>query len=121
MCPGTNESAGQQRDTRTRKGNRYLRRVLLEAAWAATNKKDSYLRAFFYRLQPRKGWGKAIIALGHKLLTIIYNILKTKEPYYELGANYYDQLNPEKTIAKLTARLARLGVEVTVQPKGVIA
>lgn len=121
MCPGTNESAGKQISSKTRKGNRYLRRVLLQGAWAATKKKDSYLRAFFYRLQYRRGWGKAIVALGHKLLTIIYEILKTKTPYYELGANYYDQLNPQKTIAKLTARLARLGVEVIVQPKEVNA
>jgi len=121
MCPGTNESAGKQMSSKTRKGNRYLRRVLLEGAWAASHKKDSYLRAFFFRMQYRKIWGKAIVALGHKLLTIIYSILKTKEPYYELGANYYDQLNPEKTIARLTARLARLGVEVTVQPKQVTA
>jgi transposase len=121
MCPGTNESAGKQISSKTRKGNRYLRRVLLQGAWAATKKKDSYLRAFFYRLQYRRGWGKAIVALGHKLLTIIYEILKTKTPYYELGANYYDQLNPQKTIAKLTARLARLGVEVIVPPKDVNA
>ena len=121
MCPGTNESAGKQISSKTRKGNRYLRRVLLQGAWAATKKKDSYLRAFFYRLQYRRGWGKAIVALGHKLLTIIYEILKTKTPYYELGANYYDQLNPQKTIAKLTARLARLGVEVIVPPKDVKA
>ena len=121
MCPGTNESAGKQISSKTRKGNRYLRRVLLQGAWAATKKKDSYLRAFFYRLQYRRGWGKAIVALGHKLLTIIYEILKTKTPYYELGANYYDQLNPQKTIAKLTARLARLGVEVIVPRKDVKA
>jgi transposase len=121
MCPGTNESAGKQISSKTRKGNRYLRRVLLQGAWAATKKKDSYLRAFFYRLQYRRGWGKAIVALGHKLLTIMYEMLKTKTPYYELGANYYDQLNPQKTIAKLTARLARLGVEVIVQPKEVNA
>jgi transposase len=117
MCPGTNESAGKEISSRTRKGNRYLRRVLLQGAWAASHKKDSYLRAFFLRLLYRRGWGKSIVALGHKLLTIIYNILKHKTPYYELGANYYDQLNPEKTIAKLTERLAKLGVEVTVQRK----
>jgi hypothetical protein len=90
---------------------------LLQAAWAATRQKDSYLRAFFYRLQHRRGWGKAIIALGHKLLRIIYEIIKTRTPYYELGANYYDQLNPEKTISRLVARLERLGVEVEVRPQ----
>ena len=60
MCPGTNESTGREMSAKTRKGNRYLRRVLLEAAWAATRKKNCYLRAFFYRLMHRKGWGKAI-------------------------------------------------------------
>jgi transposase len=117
MCPGTNESAGRQMDTKTRKGNRYLRRALLEAAWAATRKKNSYLRAFFYRLMYRKGWGKAIVALGHKLLAIAYEIMKTRTPYYELGADYYDRLNPEKTIQRLVQRLGKLGVEVTVARK----
>lgn len=121
LCPGTNESAGKQMNSRTRKGNRYLRRVLLEAAWAATNKKGSYLRSFFHRLQTRRGWGKAIVALAHKLIVIIHEILRTRTPYYELGANYYDQLNPEKTIGRLVARLGRLGMEVTLQPKATIA
>jgi transposase len=117
MCPGTNESAGRQMSTQTRKGNRYLRRAWLEAAGAATRKKNCYLRAFFYRLMHRKGWGKAIVALGHKLLVIAYGIMKTRTPYYELGESYYDQLNPEKTILRLVQRLGRLGVEVTISTK----
>jgi len=117
ICPGTNESAGKQMSTKTRKGNRYLRRALLQAAWAATRKKETYLRAFFNRLMYRKGWGKAIVALGHKLLVIAYGIMKTRTPYYELGADYYDRLNPEKTIQKLVRRLGKLGVEITVLPK----
>ena len=121
MCPGTNESAGRQMSTKTRKGNRYLRRALLEAAWAATRKKNCYLRAFFYRLMYRKGWGKAIVALGHKLLVIAYEIMKTRTPYYELGADYYDQLNPEKTIQRLVQRLGKLGLEVAITPKEVTA
>ena len=121
MCPGTNESAGKQMSTKTRKGNRYLRRALLQAAWAATRKKDSYLRAFCNRLMYRKGWGKAIVALGHKLLVIAYGIMKARTPYDELGANYYDQLNPEKTIQKLVRRLGKLGVEVTIAAKEVNA
>ncbi len=121
MCPGTNESAGKQMSTKTRKGNRYLRRALLQAAWAATRKKESYLRAFFNRLMYRKGWGKAIVALGHKLLVIAYGIMKARTPYDELGANYYDRLNPEKTIQKLVQRLGKLGVEITIAPKEVNA
>ena len=117
VCPGTHESAGKQKDTSTTKGNRYLRRALLQAAWAATNSKNSYLRAFFYRLKSRKGWGKAIMAVAHKLLVIVYGILKTNNPYRELGADYYDRLNPARTVQKLVARLERLGVNVTVNPK----
>lgn len=112
LCPGTNESAGKQISSSTRKGNRYLRRGLLQAAWAATNEKATYLRVFFHRVKSRKGWGKAIVALAHKLLVIAYQILKTKTPYYELGPDYYDQINPEKTIQRLVARLGRLGVTV---------
>ena len=117
VCPGTHESVGKQKDTSTAKGNRYLRRALLQAAWAATNSKNSYLRAFFHRLKSRKGWGKAIMAVAHKLLVIVHEILKTKNPYRELGADYYDRLNPAKTVQKLVARLERLGVNVTVNPK----
>jgi transposase len=112
LCPGTNESAGKQISSSTRKGNRYLRRGLLQAAWAATNDKTTYLRVFFHRVKSRKGWGKAIVALAHKLLIIAYEILKTKTPYYELGPDYYDQMNPEKTIQRLVERLGRLGVTV---------
>jgi transposase len=93
-----------------------LRRALLEAAWAATRKKNSSLRAFFFRLMYRKGWGKAIVALGHKLLVIAYEMMKTRTPYDELGADYYDQLNPEKTIQRLVQRLGKLGVEVAITP-----
>jgi transposase len=121
LCPGTQESAGKQKDTSTTKGNRYLRRALLQAAWAATNKKNSYLRAFFHRMKFRRGWGKAIVALAHKLLVIAYQILKSKIPYQELGADYYDQLNPGRTAEKLIARLGRLGLEVIVKPQEVNA
>lgn len=110
LCPGTNESAGKQMSSSTRKGNRYLRRGLLQAAWAATRDKSSYLRVFFHRVKSRKGWGKAIVALAHKLLAIGYEILKTKTAYYELGPDYYDQINPAKTIKRLINRLERLGV-----------
>jgi transposase len=117
LCPGTQESAGKKHDTSTTKGNRYLRRALLQGAWAATNTKESYLRAFFHRIKSRKQWGKAITAVAHKLLIIAYEILKTKAPYKDLGADYYDRLNPVKIAKKLVARLDRLGYEVTISPK----
>ena len=65
--------------------------------------------AFFNRLMYRKGWGKAIVALGHKLVVIVYGIIRTRTPDYELGADYYDQINPERTISRLVRRLGSWG------------
>lgn len=115
VCPGTNESAGKQMDAGTTKGNRYLRRALLQAAWGATRKKNCFLQAFFQRLKNRRGWPKAIMGLAHKLLVIIYEMMRTRQPYRELGGDYYDRLHPERTVRRLVNRLERLGVEVTLQ------
>lgn len=117
VCPGTNESAGKQMDAGTTKGNRYLRRALLQAAWGATRRKDCFLQAFFHRLKNRGGWPKAIMALAHKLLVLRYEMMRTRQPYRELGGDYYDRLHPERTVRRLVTRLERLGVEVTLQVK----
>lgn len=116
LSPGSCESAGKQFSGRTKKGNKYLRRVLTQAAWAASHCKQGYLRAFFYRVKARRGWGKAIFALAHKILVIAYAILKSGLPYQELGSDYFDRLHPERTIRRLTERLQRLGLKVTVAP-----
>jgi transposase len=113
ICPGTCQSAGKRLDAGITKGNRYLRRGLLQAAWGATRKKDCYLQSFFQRLKYRHGWPKAIGAVAHKILVIVYQILRTRTPYQELGGDYYDQLHPEKNVRRLVARLQNLGVEVT--------
>ena len=85
MVPGENESAGKQKSNRCRKGNKTLRRVLTQAAWAASHCKRGYLRAFFHRVKVRRGWAKAIVATGHKILVIAFQVLKTNTPYRELG------------------------------------
>lgn len=116
LSPGSCESAGKQFSGRTKKGNKYLRRVLTQAAWAASHCKDGYLRAFFYRVKARQGWGKAIFAVAHKILVIAYCILKTGTPYQELGSDYFDKLHPERTARRLVQRLQRLGLTVTLTP-----
>jgi transposase len=116
MVPGENESAGKQKSTRCRKGNKSLRRVLAQAAWAASHCKKGYLRAFFHRLKARRGWAKAIVATGHKILTIAFQILKTNTPYKELGDNYFDQLHPARATRKLVQRLEALGHQVQLSP-----
>jgi transposase len=116
LSPGSCESAGKQLSGRTKKGNKYLRRVLSQAAWAASHCKDGYLPAFFYRVKARRGWGRAIFAVAHKILVIAYCVLKDRTPYQDLGGDYFDKLNPGRTTRRLVQRLERLGLKVTVEP-----
>lgn len=116
LVPGENESAGKQKSTRCRKGNKSLRRVLAQAAWAASHCTKGYLRAFFHRIKGRRGWAKAIVATGHKILTIAFQVLTRHTPYRELGQDYFDRQNPARATRKLVQRLEALGHQVTLQP-----
>jgi transposase len=117
MCPGNEESAGRRLRSRTRKGNRWLRRALTEAAWAASHAKNSYLPAQFRRLAARRGKKRALVAVAHSLLVIIYHVLKHNVEYHDLGPNYFDRLEPERLRRYLVKRLQRLGYDVTLSPK----
>jgi transposase len=117
LVPGENESAGHAKSTRCRKGNRVLRRVLTQAAWAASRCKRGYLRAFFYRTKGRCGWAKAIVATAHKILVIAYHMLRDGTPYRDLGDDYFDRINPARTAKRLLERLAALGLQVQVTPQ----
>ena len=103
--------------TRPRKGNKFIRRVLTQAAWAASHCKRSYLRALFARLKLRRGWSRAIIAVAHKILIFAFKILETGQPYQDLGDDYFDQLNPTRTTRRLLSRLERLGWQVDLSPR----
>jgi transposase len=117
MCPGNEESAGRRLRSRMRKGNRWLRRALVEAAWAASHVKKSYLRAQFRRLAPRRGKNRALVAVAHSLLVIIYHVLKYHVEYRDLGPDYFDRLEPERLRRYLVKRLQSLGYDVTLSPK----
>jgi transposase len=117
MCPGNEESAGKRLRTRTRKGNRWLRRALTEAAWAASHVKNSYLTAQFRRLAAKRGKKRALVAVGHTLLIIIYHLLKHQVEYRDLGPDYFDKLEPERLRRYLVKRLQGLGYDVTLSPK----
>lgn len=112
ICPGNEESAGRRLRSRTRKGNRWLRRALAEAAWAASHTKDSYLSSQYRRLAPRRGKKRALLAVGHSLLVIVYHVLKNKVEYKDLGPDYFDRLEPERLRRYLVKRLERLGYDV---------
>lgn len=116
LCPGNRESGGKRMSGRTRKANRYVRRAMCQAAWAATHTKDTYLSAFYRRMKVRKGAPKAVMALAHHLITVVYNVLARGEEYVELGGDYYDRRDKPKTVSRLVARLTRLGYYVNLKP-----
>jgi transposase len=115
MCPGQNESAGKRHSGKTRKGNRYLRAALIQAALAASRAKGTALQAQYLRIRRHRGHKKAVVAVGHQILEIAYYLMRDGGSYHELGANYFDQRHKERTIRRHLKQLEALGVHVTVQ------
>jgi transposase len=118
ICPGNNESAGKHRSGRTPKGNRWLKRTLAQAAWAASHTKHTYLAAQYRRLAARRGRKRALIAVAHSLLVIIYHMLKGGTTFQELGPDYLDRLSSERLTRQLVRRLESLGHTVKLEPPG---
>jgi transposase len=116
ICPGNHESAGKRRSGHTRKGSRWLRQALTEAAHGAAHTKKSYLAALYHRIAARRGRKKAIIAVAHAILVIVYHLLTRHEPYRELGANYFDERERKDVERRLVKRLRGLGYDVILQP-----
>lgn len=117
LVPGNCESAGKRKSSRTRKGNRWLRRALCQSAWAVAHKKDCYLTAHFYRRAARHGMKKPIVATAHQILIIAYHLLRDGSVYQEKGGDFFDRLNPARTTKRLSQRLERLGYEVILKPQ----
>ena len=115
LCPGNHESAGKRKSGKTRKGSKWLRAALTEAAWAASHTR-SYLGAQYHRFARRRGKKKAVVATGHSILLIAYHILKHGTTYRELGQDYFDKRNTARIQERLVARLETLGLRVTVEP-----
>jgi len=114
LCPGNHESAGISKSGRTRKGNRWLRTALVEAAWAAVRTNGTYLAAFYRRLVPRKGARRALVAVAHAILVAAYHMLKTGQSYRDPGADHFDNVCPERTVHSLVVRLAKLGYKADI-------
>ena len=117
VCPGNHESAGKRKGGRNRGGSRWLEGALIQAAWAAGRTKGTYLGALFRRQSKRLGAKKAVLAVAHALLGVVYQVLRKREPYKDLGADYFDRQEPERLTRKLVRRLEELGHKVTLQPQ----
>ena len=115
MSPGNEESAGKRQKRRITPGNRWLKRTLVQAAWAASHTKNSYLASQYRRLVGRRGKKRALIAVGHSILVILYYVLKEGTQYADLGADFFDRLEPQRLIRYYVKRLERLGHKVTLE------
>jgi len=118
ICPGHDESAGKRRSGKTRKGNRWLRTALIEAANSAAGRtRGTYLNAQYLRLKSRRGHAKAIVAVAHSILVSAYHVLERDQTYEELGGDYFiSRVDTEHLTRRLVRQLERLGQTVTLTP-----
>jgi transposase len=117
ICPGNNESAGKRKNAATGHGNRWLRAILVQVAWAASHKKDSYFQAQYRRLAGRRGKKKAIVAVAHSILTVTYFILKEHRAYKDLGGDHFDRISRDRVRRYHIKRLESLGYKVELTDK----
>jgi transposase len=110
IAPGNNESAGKRKSGRTTKGNKTLKKTLIQCANSAINNKNSFFSAQYQRLVVHKGRKKAIVAVAHSMLIAIHHVL-SGEDYHDLGVDYYSQFNKEKKIKSHLKQLEKLGWE----------
>jgi transposase len=116
VAPGNRESAGKRQRARTRRGNAWLKAGLTEAAWAAARCKEGYLHAQYGRLAGRRGRKRAIVAIAHSLVHIIYHMIATGSSYRELGGDYFEQRDKEAAERRAVATLKKLGYRVELHP-----
>jgi transposase len=112
MCPGNHQSAGKRLKGQTRKGSKWLRRALIEAAHGAARTKDKYFQAQYRRLAARRGKQRAAVAVGHSLLVSGYHMITRQQTYHDLGANYFDARDREAVKRRMVRRLEKLGFQV---------
>jgi transposase len=112
MCPRSDESAGKRRSTRIRKGAPWLKTTLIQAAWAASRTKNTYLQTLFHRVKARRGAMKAIVAVAASMLRSAYYMLTRGTTYQDLGPNHFDSRTRVRTVNRLLKRLKDLGIKV---------
>jgi transposase len=121
VCPGNHESAGNRRSAKTGGGNRWLRSVLIQAAWAAVKVKDSHLAGVYHRLAGRRGVKRAIMAVAHRILVAAYYMLREQAPYREPGAPPVDEQRKANLLSRMLKRIEKLGYTVSLEPIEAVA
>jgi transposase len=122
LCPGNNISGNKRRTGKTRHGQNWLRTALVEAAWAASRTKDTYLGSQFHRLRARRGDKRAAVAVAHSILIVVYHLLAKPEAVFtELGGDYFLKRNAEQEERRAVRKLTSLGFTVTLTPTPAVA
>jgi transposase len=121
LCPGQHESGGKRHSRRIGQGNRYVRSVLMQAAHAAAKQQGTFLATFYQRLATRRGRKRAMVAVAHKILTIVYHLFATGSTYEERGARDMDPQQKERLANKLQRRIRELGYTVHLEPAAAVA
>ena len=119
LVPGNNESAGKRLSGTMRQGSQWLRAGLTQAAHAAARQKNNYLASHYHRLAGRRGKKRATMAVAHSILVIAYHIIQRRQPYSDLGSNYFDERQKVSTANRLTRRLEKLGYRVLITPPAI--
>ena len=112
VCPGNNESAGKKKSAKTQKGNSFLKGALTEAAWAASKTKDTSYNAIYQNIVRRRGKKRALVALAHRMLIDIYYVLKTGEPYQDIGAKAVHERTSKRRERSMIRSLEKAGYSV---------
>lgn len=115
VAPGNRQSGGKRLKAKATKGNARLRAALAEVVWAISHTRDNYLSAQYHRLARRIGKAKAIVAVSHTLVVIIYHVLRDHKPYHDLGADYFEERDKQRLCHQAVRRLEALGYRVTLE------
>ena len=115
VCPSNDESAGKRRSSHIGPGSPWLRGTLVEAAWAASYGKHTYLATQYRRLAARRGAKRALVAVAHTILMIANHIIRDGTTYQDLGSKYFGDFDRQATLRRSVKRLEPLGYKVTVE------
>jgi hypothetical protein len=116
LSPGNRQSGGKRFPARLADGNRQLRRIMVQCAWAAVRTKGTYLSSLYHRLAARRGKRRAIVAVAQSMLVSFFHMLSNRQPYQDLGADYFDQRSKGVRVDWLLKQLTKLGYNAQREP-----